>query len=46
LADLRTAPLLQAARRAPVAVAATAVDLLAAASANREIKRNLGLGYW
>lgn len=46
LTDLRSAPLSQAVRRAPVALAATAVDLFAAVSANREIKRTLGLGYW
>jgi hypothetical protein len=45
LAELRS-PWPQAVRRAPVALAATALDLLAAVSANREIKRNLGLGYW
>lgn len=44
--DLRAKPLAQAARRAPAALAATAVDVLAAVSANREIKRNLGLGFW
>jgi hypothetical protein len=46
LTDLRSSPLPQAARRAPVALAATVVDLFAAVSANREIKRTLGLGYW
>lgn len=46
LSELRTEPLPKAARRAPAALAATAVDLLAAVSANREIKRTLGLGYW
>jgi hypothetical protein len=46
LIEVRATPLPQAARRAPAALAATALDLLAAVSANREIKRNLGLGYW
>lgn len=46
LSELRAQPLPKAARRAPAALAATAVDLLAAVSANREIKRTLGLGYW
>jgi hypothetical protein len=46
LTELRAAPLSEAVRRGPVALAATALDLLAAVSANREIKRNLGLGYW
>ncbi len=44
--DLRHVPAGQATRRAPAALAATALDLLAAVSANRAIKRNLGLGYW
>jgi len=46
LTDLRGTPLPEAARRAPAALAATAIDLIAAVSANREIKRSLGLGYW
>lgn len=46
LTELGQAPLRKAARRAPAALAATAIDLLAAVSANREIKRTLGLGYW
>jgi hypothetical protein len=46
LAELRSASFSQAARRAPVALAATTLDMLAAVSANREIKRNLGLGFW
>jgi glycosyltransferase involved in cell wall biosynthesis len=46
LAELRSTPFFPAARRAPMAAAATAIDVLAAISANREIKRNLGLGFW
>lgn len=46
LTELRAAPFPEAARRAPVALAATALDVLAAISANREIKKNLGLGFW
>jgi hypothetical protein len=46
LAELRSTPLSSAVRRAPAAAAATAIDVLAAISANREIKRNLGLGFW
>jgi Glycosyltransferases, probably involved in cell wall biogenesis len=46
LADLRAAPMSRSLRRAPAAIAATALDLLVAISANREIKRGIGLGYW
>jgi hypothetical protein len=46
LVDLRAVPLSEAMKKAPVAVVATALDLAAAVSANREIKRNLGLGFW
>jgi hypothetical protein len=33
-------------KRAPAALAATSLDLAVALSANREIKRGVGLGYW
>jgi glycosyltransferase involved in cell wall biosynthesis len=46
LTDLRSTSFSTAARRAPAAAVATAVDLLAAVTANRTIKRNLGLGFW
>ena len=46
LHDLKGAPIRRQLKRTPLAIAATALDLLVAVSANREIRRNQGLGFW
>ncbi|HEY5285168.1 MAG TPA: glycosyltransferase [Polyangia bacterium] len=46
LGALRELPVPKAMKRVPVALAATVLDLAVALSANREIKRGVGLGYW
>jgi len=45
LHDLRGAPIRRQLKRTPLAIAATALDLLVAVSANREIKHNQGSGF-
>jgi glycosyltransferase involved in cell wall biosynthesis len=44
--DLRQAPLRKRLMRSPVVLVATAIDLAVAVSANRDIKRGTGLGFW